>query len=168
MGIEFTAKLIERFVAKIDLDGPLMSRMDTRCAVWNAATNNHGYGQIRVCGRARYVHRVAYELISGEDPCEMEIDHICGNRRCVRRSHLRSVTHKQNVENHFGARRNSKSGVRGVRWHEQKQRWQARVKHNGTEFHAGYFDTLAEAQSAVVAKRRELFTHNDIDQRMAV
>jgi len=28
----------------------------------------------------------------------------------------------------------------------------------------GYFDTIDEAEAAVIAKRKELFTHNDADR----
>lgn len=36
----------------------------------------------------------------------------------------------------------------------------ARVKHNGVLYSAGQYDTIAEAEAAVIAKRNELFTHN--------
>jgi len=40
------------------------------------------------------------------------------------------------------------------------------VKHFGKIHYVGTFDSVAEAEIAVVAKRNELFTHNDAD-RMA-
>jgi hypothetical protein len=33
--------------------------------------------------------------------------------------------------------------------------------------HVGLFLTIAEAEAAVIAKRNELFTHNDMDRRAA-
>jgi hypothetical protein len=76
------------------------------------------------------------------------------------------VSHKQNKENLRGASKNSKSGARGVWWHKSSNRWQARVGHDGKQVHVGYFGTIAEAEAeaAVIAKRNELFTHNDLDR----
>lgn len=43
--------------------------------------------------------------------------------------------------------------------------WRAGVGHNGVKVNVGCFKTLEEAEAAVIAKRIELFTHNDADRR---
>lgn len=159
-----------RFWAKVD-------KTET-CWNWTAAINPGGYGMFflhadapivsRHSARtvARQAHQFSYELTYGPIPSDdLQLDHICHNRRCVNPEHLRSVTRKQNQENRTGAQRNSKSGVRGVRWREQNKHsragWVAQVQHNGKIHHVGRFDKLADAEAAVVAKRLELFSHSD-------
>ena len=67
------------------------------CWLWTGATNNNGYGQIRVDGQARYVHRLAYETFVGPIPEGFQIDHVCRNRRCVHPAHLEAVTQRENL-----------------------------------------------------------------------
>lgn len=126
---------------------------------------------IEGCGKAvlakgRYsdAHRVAYELEYGPIPQGIEIDHTCFNRPCVRVAHLRPVTRKQNQEHSQGAMANSKSGVRGVYWSAPRRKWLGEVEHNGKIVSAGAYDTLANAEWAVVALRNKLHTHNDKDR----
>jgi hypothetical protein len=38
------------------------------------------------------------------------------------------------------------------------------VKHDGKRIYLNRFDTTPEAEAAVIAKRNELFTHNDLDR----
>jgi hypothetical protein len=111
---------------------------------------------------------VAYELVKGPIPEGLYIDHMCHTPACVNPDHLRAVTNKQNAENHNGQPCSANtSGIRGVYWHIRDKRWVARVRHNGKFISVGSFLTAEEAESAVIAKRNELFTHNDAD-RMAV
>lgn len=70
------------------------------------------------------------------------------------------------VENRDGPQRNSKTGVRGV-FITRNGRYYARVKHHQIIHNLGTFGSLEDAEKAVVAKRNELFTHNDMDRRAA-
>jgi hypothetical protein len=112
-------------------------------------------------------HRISYELAVGPIPEGLEVDHTCRNKGCVRPSHLRPATHKQNMENRGGAHANNASGVRGVSWHRTRRQWFARVRHNGETHFVGAFSDLELAKQAVTAKRIELFTHNDADRSAA-
>jgi hypothetical protein len=38
------------------------------------------------------------------------------------------------------------------------------VGHHGKDIHVGNFDSIEAAEAAVRARRRELFTHNDVDR----
>ena len=137
------------------------------CWLWTGPLSD-GYGQIKVNGKMRPAHVVAYELHVGPVPEGMLLDHRCRIRHCVRPDHLRPVTNKQNLENLSGANRNNMtSGVRGVSWHKNTQKWIAQIGHNYKKYYIGIFDTIAEAEAAVIAKRNELFTHNDADRRAA-
>lgn len=144
--------LVERFWPKVDKSG--------ECWLWTACTTTDGYPTID----GRGGHRIAWEFENGPIPPGRVIDHICHNIKCVRASHLRAVTQKQNMENLVGAHNNSRTGIRGVGWHKHSGRWQARLSHHGRAISVGYFTDLAEAEAAVIAKRNELFTHNDTDR----
>jgi len=150
--------LAERFWAKVN--------KTAECWEWTASTMQGGYGKMRD-NDSKYVgaHRISYELEHGPIPDGMHIDHICHNRLCVRPDHLRLVTRKQNNEHMAGAYRNSKSGIRGVAWQKDKNKWRVQVGHNGKLHNVGYFADFDEAAEAARLKRNELFTHNDRDRK---
>ena len=141
----------ERFAARVDKSGD--------CWLWTAGRSRDGYGMFRAeAGRKMYAHRWSYAEHFGPIPEGMDIDHLCHNRACVNPAHLRLATRKQNAENRRGAQSNSRSGVRGVSWCERTNRWRAVVGHHGKHVHVGRFLSLADAEAAVIAKRRELYT----------
>lgn len=134
------------------------------CWNWTAVTN-FGYGLFKAAGRPQAAHRISYLLTFGAIPEGLFVDHVCHNKRCVNPAHLRLATNKENQEHRLGAQANSRSGVRGVSWHKVTKQWRAVVQHSGQQIHIGYFRTVAEAEAAVVAKRNELFTRNDLDRQ---
>lgn len=145
----------ERFWLHVDRTGD--------CWLWMAATIN-GYGQFHPTSqRTVPAHRFAYELLVGPIPPGILLDHrhTCP-KNCVNPEHLRLATKKQNAENLAQLPANNTSGVRGVRW--DRGRWKAEVGHHGATIYVGRFQTLEEAEAAVIAKRNELFTHNDLDR----
>ncbi|WP_368859907.1 HNH endonuclease [Curtobacterium sp. P97] len=104
-------------------------------------------------------HRVAWSFEHGDVPAGMVLDHMCFNTMCVRPSHLRSVTPKQNIEHRARANSNSSTGVRGVSF--AAGAYVVRAKHNRRTVNGGRFKTLAEAEARAVQLRAELFTHDD-------
>jgi hypothetical protein len=136
------------------------------CWIWTGATAGESgtYGSIRVNGRNAYAHRVSYEIAFGAIPAGMVIDHICHTRKCVRPAHLQAVSQKQNSENLTGARPSSKTGIRGVSWSKRAKKWVAFVRHNRKNNYAGLYESLEEAEVAVIAKRNELFSNNLADR----
>lgn len=84
MGDETTT---ERFWSKVD--------KTEGCWLWTGAPGNHGYGQLRVGGREGgtwLAHRYAYLVGGGILYDGDQVDHLCGERLCVRPDHLRRVT----------------------------------------------------------------------------
>ena len=148
--------LPERFWSKVDKSG--------ECWTWSGSTMRRGYGRIQIGGRVQLAHRVSYELTIGPIPNGMVIDHVCHQPACVKPQHLRVCSQKQNLENHSGAYSNSKSGVRGVRWHAKNRQWLVEVGHNGRRHYGGYFNTLEAAKVAAIETRNKLFTHNAADR----
>ena len=135
------------------------------CWLWTGTRINAGYGLLCMNSKKSLAHRVSFELAYGPIPTGVFIDHMCHTKSCVNPQHLRLATKKQNAENMNGLAANNSSGVRGVNWY--KNRWCAKVGHNGQQIYVGRFVHLADAEAAVVAKRNELFTHNDQDRLAA-
>lgn len=94
------APAAERFMAKVDRDGPINEhRPDLGpCWIWTGATGNHGYGSLRGDdGKTVLAHRFSYELQIGPIPVGLQIDHLCRVRACVNPLHLEPVTPIENV-----------------------------------------------------------------------
>lgn len=88
----------ERFWSKVTAEGDSSYE---ECWVWTAYRNDRGYGTFNEGGDRRgtsAAHRVAYELMMGEIPDGLQLDHLCRNPPCVNPWHLEPVTAQVNVE----------------------------------------------------------------------
>lgn len=116
---------------------------------------SHGYARLsggRRPGAKR--QRVSmHRMILGLSANGQDTDHINRCRLDNRRSNLRVVTHAQNMQNRSAM---AASGYRGVYWCHNSKKWQARVKHKGRSFSAGFFSDPREAAAAAAALRRRL------------
>ncbi len=74
------------------------------CWVWHAA-NNYRYGLHWANGQHNKAHRYIYEMLIGPVPNGLELDHLCGNKLCVRPDHLEPVTHAENMARWASRRR---------------------------------------------------------------
>lgn len=143
-----------RFWAKVD-----KSAGADGCWPWTASVSRSGYGRFRINGKSIEANRIAYELTFGVSP-EI-VDHRCRNTICCSPQHLRAATVKQNNENR-SIQRNNTTGVRGV--YMSGGRLRGQVRHNGKSIYLGTFESIDAAEAAVLAKRLELFTHNEEDR----
>jgi hypothetical protein len=138
------------------------------CWLWLGSLTSAGYGDLRRKGVHLYAHKVAYEEVNPPVPAGMHLDHLVTcPKHCVRPDHLRVTTPKQNGENRGRLNKNNTSGVRGVSWHSDVNKWVGWVSHNKKSHYVGVFADLGEAEAAVIKKRNELFTHNDVDRRVS-
>jgi hypothetical protein len=69
---------------------------NTGCWWWTAALSETGYGNASVAGRFIPAHRVVYQLVRGEIPRGLHLDHLCRNRGCVNPFHLEPVSVGEN------------------------------------------------------------------------
>lgn len=132
------------------------------CLIWTGGISKNGYALVGLAGKSALAHRALWEEMHGELPARTEIDHICHNRACVNLEHLRPVSKVQNQQNRYRANSNSKSGMRGVKRVHNSWFGQATLK--GVVHRTQAFKTAEEANQAVIALRRSLFTHSDMDR----
>lgn len=67
------------------------------CWRWVGNTNGKGRGRVRVNRRQHYAYRVMYELLIGEIPDGLVLDHLCRTPLCVNPTHLEPVTQAENI-----------------------------------------------------------------------
>src|SRR5688572_24296125 len=103
------APAAERFQRKV-ADGPVPEHCPDLgpCLLWTGALSDTGYGSIKGDDRKTVAaHRFAWEQEHGPIPADLEPDHLCRVRSCVRVAHMELVTHRINM-----ARGMSPSAVR--------------------------------------------------------
>ena len=92
------------------------------------------------------LHRFVIPFVLSDGVC---VDHRNGNGLDNTIDNLAIVTVQQNSQKSMGADRDSVSGVRGVRWEPERERWLARVKTNGVTKNLGRFINQFDAECAV-------------------
>lgn len=85
-----TGSDLERFLDAVTLE-------PDGCWRWTKATSRGGYGVYWRDGRLHPAHRASYELLCGEIPAGLQLDHLCRNRWCVNPAHLEPVTQRENI-----------------------------------------------------------------------
>lgn len=66
------------------------------CWEWTKGRFTYGYGKISVKHKAWGAHRVHYQLVKGEIPEGLVLDHLCKNPPCINPDHLEAVTQWEN------------------------------------------------------------------------
>lgn len=91
-------------------------------------------------------HRIVWLMATGKWP-SMQIDHINGNRADNRFENLREVENVENLRN-AALKSNNTSGVCGVVWRQEGQKWEAKIGHQGKNVYLGRFAKLEDAIAA--------------------
>lgn len=151
---------------KLSLEDRFFEKVEKsdHCWLWTGYKNPQGYGVINIKGTPRLAHRVSFELENGEIDSDLDVDHACHNVSCVNPRHLRHATRSMNMQNMESARKDSRSGIRGVRQRENG-RWEATCHLNGKRFYLGRFDSADEAEKAASSWRRKHMPYSMMDQR---
>lgn len=79
------------FWMRVDKDAP------NGCWQWLGSQGQKGYAQWHIGGKTIYVHRYSYNILVGEIPISLVIDHLCRNRSCVNPGHMELVTQQENI-----------------------------------------------------------------------
>ena len=91
----------ERVMSKFAVDS-------TGCWLWTSTRGSDGYGKIMIGSKAdgsnrmHQAHRVVYELLEGQIPAGLDLDHLCRVRHCVNPVHLEPVTRGENLRRGIG------------------------------------------------------------------
>lgn len=123
------------------------------------SVDSGGYGQIRIQGKSILAHRLAWFYHYKDSPKE-HIDHINGNRLDNRIENLREVSRFENQQNQKKYNTN-KSGITGVSWHKQHNKWYASVQKNKKLHFLGLFDNIFDAAAASKSARNRLGFHEN-------
>lgn len=125
---------------------------------WYAALLDGGwYAYRRQEGKGISMARQILRL----DPTDKrEAEHRNGDTLDNRDENLRPSSRSQNEANK-GVRRDSETGVKGVRYHKYKGKWDGRfavrIRYFGTEIHLGMCDTLEQGSAMYEEAARILF-----------
>lgn len=114
---------------------------------------NTGYARGELNGQAMLFHDYIFDINASPN---IEIDHIDGNRLDNRRSNLRICTRSKNALNK-GLMRNNTSGVTGVSWHKQHQKWYAYIQIDHKRIYLGLFDNFDSAVKARLNAEKQYF-----------
>jgi hypothetical protein len=93
------------------------------------------------------VHRLVAITLINNPKSKPSVDHIDNNRTNNNINNLRWVTNTENNMN-MSMNKNNTSGVKGVTWSKNSNKWCAKIKMNGKNKHLGLFNSLEKAKQA--------------------
>lgn len=118
---------------------------------WNQK-NNTGYIYANHNNKRIYLHRLLFNLTEKNK----YVDHINHNILDNRRKNLRVVSNSQNQMNRDKPKQNT-SGIKGVYWHKNKEKWQANIQVDNKLLYLGIFDSKQDAIKARKAAEKKYF-----------
>lgn len=113
-----------------------------------------GYLRFKTGGHHYFLHRVAWMMTYGRWP-DGFIDHINGNTSDNRISNLRECSMSENICNQK-VRSDSGTGMKGVNYRKNDQRYVAYVNKDGKRHYLGSFVNAEDAYSAATKARSDL------------
>lgn len=116
-------------------------------SVAGSLDKKHGYIRVRFSGKNYQAHRIVWILNNGDIPEGMYIDHIDHNKENNRLQNLRLVTGYTNQKNR-SLGKNNRSGVLGVHYRKERNKWQATINYDHNTVFLGNFDDWFEAVCA--------------------
>ena len=119
-----------------------------------------GYYQTGIQGKYFKNHRLIFLMHHGYLPSL--IDHIDGNRLNNKIENLREATRSQNSFNSMKSKLNT-TGVKGVAWRNDIQKYRARIYANKKTYKLGTFEKIEDAEKAVSEARKKY--HGDFAKK---
>lgn len=139
--MQLTDRQLNNAWAKVDV------HLEDECWWWTGSRTRGGYGQFMVGQAPRRAHRVMYQIMIGDIPDGMLLDHSCRNPLCVNPKHMRVCNKRENAGN-SKVRVDSGTGIKGVSFIPKSGRWRASIGVCGKYIHLGCFATPQEASTA--------------------
>ena len=124
-------------------------------SAWNAkfadkeafcTLQSQGYYEGRIFNSGFLAHRVAWAIWHGRWP-DAFIDHINCDRKDNRICNLREADNGQNMQNR-GPQKNTTTGIKGVYFDNENQKWRAMIAINGRSKCLGRYGDKNEAAAA--------------------
>ena len=113
-------------------------------------------GYVKYSGRKDGLcNKLLHRIIMGA-PEDFVVDHINRNPLDNRRDNLRIVTQQENCMN-LTISKNNKSGVPGVCWDKDANKWVAKITYKYKRIHLGRFEKLEDARKARKDAEEEYF-----------
>ena len=122
---------------------------------WSIAgsIDGQGYVQIKIGGKVKMAHRLAWLYVHGELP--PQVDHRNMNRSDNRINNLRSADNSCNSMNKR-MQSNNTTGFKGVTYHKGTKKFHAKIQANGLRKSLGYYETAEQAHQAYIIASGEL------------
>jgi hypothetical protein len=99
---------------------------ETQHWYWQGAIDPKGYGRKGSPTKTLYAHRFVYELLVGQIPEGLTIDHLCRVRHCVNPDHMEVTTIQVNLARGFGVAANNARRTHCKNGHPFDAVWGAR------------------------------------------
>ena len=123
--------------------------------LYHKKNNREVKDSFHLFGKLTKVPRIIYMMNYGILPGHRRVFHLDGNSKNNLLSNLHSPSSMNSCHTGTLSVTNT-SGVRGVSWAQQKNKWRAIVCHNYNKFHIGYFDSIINAEISIKAFRRDV------------
>jgi hypothetical protein len=127
----------------------------TNAGATAGSISRSGHRRITIDGQRYQAHQLAWFLVHGAWP-GFKLDHANGNPDDNRIANLRRTTTAQNMQNSRRFSTNS-SGLKGVSFCRQTNKWRAKIVVDGRSTHLGRFSTAERAHAAYVAAAIKYF-----------
>ncbi len=124
---------------------------------WWLSRQGYAVTQIRTDKLARRWTMITLQRFLKNFPKGFEIDHRDQNKHNYQLSNLRVSTHQENGMNRSRQKNNFSSKYKGVCWHEQRQKWYARIHYCGKTISCGLFDSEINAAKSYDKQAKKLF-----------
>lgn len=99
-----------------------------------------------------YMHKVVLDRMNVVVPDGHEPDHVDRDGFNNQRDNLRVLTKSENNHN-TRIRKDNVTGIRGVSFYAKYGKYRARISKNGSAHFLGYFNTVIEAETAILKAR---------------
>lgn len=119
---------------KLTCTGGVVIKEGTLCS---EKPTSHGYKETRYKGKSTTQHRLAWYLVNGYWP--KEIDHINGDPLDNRLNNLRLANREMQAKN-SSIRNDNRSGYPGIWWDSERNKWETYIRSKGKRHHLGRYD----------------------------